>query len=193
MKKKICLFIFLLFSLSSYAQDKNLIIYVDASIKVSEFSMRNKIASALQDSEYKVLLFISNNKQPLYTKNVYESSSILDKLSKVSNSAPHNYFDIDTLNRLFSLDSMFSEVSLRADHLKEKYVFYFFFNAEQSKLLKQDIYLARALLLSNRLMDKKGFNANVQAKIFLQSMDQKKDSLYVNALLEEDLFEVELY
>ena len=175
------------------AQDKSLIIYVDASIKSAEFSLRNKIASAIQDSEYKILLFISNNNQPIYTKNVYESSSILDKISNVSNNPPNNTFDIDTLNRLFSIDTMFSMVNYRADHLKEKYVFYFFFNAEQSGKLKQDVYLARALLLSNRLMNKRGLHSQVQAKLFLQSTDNKRDSLYFNSLLDEDLFEVELY
>lgn len=175
------------------AQDKNLIIYVDASVKTAEFSLRNKIASAIQDSEYKLLLYLSNGKNPISTNNVYESTSMLEKISKVSNNAPNNAFDIDSLNRIFTADSMFSEVSNRANQLKEKYVFYFFFNAEQSRLLKQDIYLARALLLSNRLIDKRGLNPNVQTKIFLQGVDQAKDSVYLNSILDDELFEVELY
>lgn len=186
--------IFLLFTfLSLNAQDKNLIIYVDASNKSYEFSMRNKIASAIQDSEYKLLLYLSNGSHPITTNNIYESTALLDKISNLSNNSPNNSFDIDSLNRMFSSDSMFSGISYRANQLKEKYVFYFFFNAEQSRILKQDIYMARALLLSNRLLDKKGLNANVQAKIFLQSSTTKLDSVYYNKLIDEGVFEVELY
>jgi hypothetical protein len=192
--KFIYIFFALMLRLSiTYAQDKILFVYADASTNLSQFSIRNKLFNAVQDSEHKLILYISNGKSPLVSSNIYETQLLVDKISKLSIPEPNIVFDLDSINKLFCADSILSEVSLRASDIKENFVFYFFFNAAQCRLKKQDVRIARALLLSNRLMTKNRLLSSCRAKLYIQNISTAADSVYFRKIQEEGVFEVEAY
>jgi len=175
------------------AQDKILLVYADASNLSSQFSIRNKLFNAVQDSEHKLILYISNGKQPLISTNIYDTQQLVDKIAKLNPPKPNIVFDLDSLNKLFSSDSLLSEVSLRATDVRENFIFYFFFNSTQCRLQKQDVRIARALLLSNRLITKNGLLPSCRAKLYIQNISTAEDSVYFRKIQEEGIFEVEAY
>ncbi len=175
------------------AQDKILLVYADASAMYSQFSIRNKLFNAVQDSEHKLFLYISNGKQPLVSTNIYDTQQFVDKIAKLNPPKPNVVFDLDSLNKLLGSDSLLSEVSLRATDVQENFIFYFFFNAAQCRLQKQDVRIARALLLSNRLITKNGLLPSCRAKLYIQNISTAADSVYFRKIQEEGLFEVEAY
>lgn len=188
------LLFFLLFCVKvSVAQDGILFIYAEASNVPYKFSFRNKLASAIQDSEYKLMLYVSNEKEPLVCTNVYETQSILEKVSMINTPKPNVLFDLDSINKIFSSDSVLSEVSQRATEIQERVQFYFFLNAADCRINKQDVHLAKALLLSNRLINRNGMLPNCRAKLFVQNLNTKADSMYFKNIEQEGLFEIESY
>lgn len=175
------------------AQDKILLVYADASTLSSQFSIRNKLFNAVQDSEHKLILYISNGNIPLVSTNLYDTQQLVDKIAKLNPPKPNVVFDLDSLNKLVGSDSLLSEISLRATEVQENFIFYFFFNAAQCRLLKQDQRIARAWLLSNRLINKNGLLPSCRAKLYIQNISTAADSVYFRKIQEEGVFEVEAY
>lgn len=190
---RVMLFVFIITTKFCVAQDGVLIIYADASNVPYKFPFRNKLASAIQDSEYKLMLYVSNGNNPMVCTNVYETQSVLEKVAKFNAPKPNVSFDLDSINKLFSRDSILSEISQRASEIQERVQFYFFLNAADCRENKQDIHIAKALLLSNRLINKNGMLSNCRAKLYVQNLNTHADSLYFRKIEEEGLFEVESY
>ena len=193
MKKSLLILVVFLFTKLAFSQDKILVVYADASAISNQFSFRNKLINAIQDSEHKLILFISNGSKPLVSTNIYDTQQLLDRVEKINPPVPNVILDLDSLNKLFGNDSILSDVSIRAKDIQESINFYFFFNAKQCRMLKQDQRIARAFLLSNRIITKKGLMPSCQVKLFIQNISSAEDSAYFKKIKQEGLFEIDPY
>ncbi len=193
MKNSFLILYIVLFTNLAFSQDKILVVYADASVISNQFSFRNKLINAIQDSEHKLILFVSNGNKPFVTTNIYDTQQLLDRVEKLNPPMPNVILDLDSLNELFGNDSILSDVSIRATDIQESINFYFFFNANQCRMLKQDQRIARAFLLSNRLITKKGLMPSCKAKLFIQNISSAEDSAYFKKIKQEGLFEIDPY
>lgn len=188
--KRIILLILLFFQLSSYSQNRSLVIYVDPSENFSAFSLSNKLYDAIQESESKLLVFVSNGNNPLVCNSIYESQRIIDKVSKLKVENVNIFFDLDSLNKKIVSDSILTDVKATANELKDEIDFFFFFDAKKCRLEKLDQRIAEKFLLSNRLLSKDGLAPGYRAKLYIQSISSKEDTLYFREVSENGIFSV---
>jgi hypothetical protein len=182
-----------LFSTSIIAQDRTLLVFVDASSSKSKLALRNKVYSAIQDSEFNLILYISNGKKPLVTTNIYEAQKFIDQIPKLNFEKANYSFDLDSINKILSKDSLASDIKLRSRELNEQLDFYFFFDAKKCREQLQDQSIAQALLLSNRLMYKKGIIKGVNARLYIQNINSVDDSAYFKNIEYSTLFDIVKY
>jgi hypothetical protein len=183
----------ILFTISANAQENTLVIYVDPSASANKFALRNKLYSAIQDSEFNLILYISNGIKPLVSTNIYEAQKLIDQLDKLTPSKPNASFDLDSINNLLNKDSLASEIKMRTRELRENLVFYFFLDATQCRTEKQDVLIAEALLLSNRLMYKRGLINGVSAQMYFQNPSNSLDSAYLKNIANSSIFNIVRY
>lgn len=188
--KSLIVVIFLLFQLSAFSQSKALVIYAFPGENASAFSLSNKLYDAIQESESKLIVFVSNGKNPLVCNNIYESQKIIDKVSKLKMENLNVFFDLDSLNKLIDTDSLLSTVKATANELKDDIDFFFFFDAKKCRELKLDQKIAEKLLLANRLLSKDGLAQGCRAKLYIQSISSKEDTIYFRKIKDEGLFSI---
>lgn len=188
---KIILFVlFMIVNYSAKSQSKALVIYVEPAENNFAFSLSNKLFDAIQESESKLILFVSNGTNPLISKNIFESQLVIDKVSKLKSNNVNVLFDLDSLNNILRTDSILIDVRNAANELRNEIEFFFFFDAMKCRVEKQDQKIAEKFLLSNNLLNKDGLLPNCNAKLYIQSISSKEDTLYFKKIKEEALFKV---
>ncbi len=187
------LFIVFLFSIEVKAQGKWVVIYADASENLTNYALNNKLYDAIQETDSKLILFISNGVNPLVSTSIYDMQSIIDKLSKIKPIEPNVGFDLDSINRLLSIEAVLDGVSIRDKKNSDDFNFFFFFNSEKCRKNNQLEKIAEALVLSNRLLNKDGLLPTCKIRIYLSDVNSDEDKLYVKKIREEKKYEVVVY
>jgi len=191
MKKIVLIFLMGVFNIiQSYAQGKLVVIYADPSLNTSTYSLSTKLYDALQETDTRMLLYISNADKPLISNSIYDTKNIIDKLSKLKPIAPNYSKDIDSLNRLLNAEASLAGISERALDIKDDIHFFFFFDAE--KCMQQNLIekVAEKLLLTNRLMNKYGLLPSCKVRVYLSNTDNDAIKKYIRLLKEEKGYDI---
>lgn len=187
------LFILLIFSLRVSAQGKLVVIYADASANTTNYALSNKLYDAIQETESRLILYISNESKPLICTSIYDMSNLVDKLSKLKPVEPNCTFDLDSINRLLNHENSMDGIGLRENNVSDDLLFFFFFNAERCRNNNQLEKIADALLLSNRLVNKEGLLPSCKVRIYLSDSDSELDKKYIRKIKEEKGYDVVTY
>lgn len=192
MKFYLLVFIFL-FSIEVKAQGKLVVIYADPSGNTTNYSLNNKLYDAIQETDSRLILYISNGMSPLVSTSFYDMQSIIDKLSRVNSKDPNYNYDLDSLNRLLDKETSLDGIGIRGKDISDDLLFFFFFNAEKCRKLNQVEKVAEALLLSNRLINKEGLVPSCRVRIYLSDAETEVDKLYIRKIREEKGYDVVSY
>lgn len=186
----ICIF---LISIEATAQGKLVVIYADPSENTTNYSLNNKLYDAIQETDSRLILFISNGANPLVSTSIYDMQSIIDRLSKVKPIEPNYNYDLDSLNRLLNKETSLDGIGIRNKNISDDFHFFFFFDAEKCRKLNQVEKVAEALLLSNRLINKDGLVPSCRIRIYLNNALSETDTLYIRKIREEKMYDVVTY
>ena len=175
------------------AQGKVVVMYADPSANIDNTHLSSKLYDALQESDSKIILYISNGNSPIVCNSIYEMQTVIDKLSKIKPTTPSYSFDLDSMNRLFNLDSNFSNINERDNNIIDDTWFFFFYNAEKARLLNQVDKFSEALLLSNRYITKTGLAKNCVVRIYISDVITEADKQFVEKLRKEKDYDIIVY
>lgn len=192
--KRLLLFCFLLSATLVHAQGKLVFMYADASANENNQALTTKLYDALQETDSRVLVYISNGSTPIVSTSIYDMQNVVNSLSKLHPPFPNAIFDVDSINRIFNSESAFdftntSNAKSNADDL----LFFFFFDVNSCRLNNQIGKIAERILLSNRLISKNGLNANCKIRIYFSNVQTTADKNYLRFLKEEKGYEVVEY
>lgn len=191
MKNTVYIFLFFFcISFNLSAQGKLVVIYAYPSANVSNFALSAKLYDAIQETDNRMLLYISNASKPLVSTSIYEMKSVVDQLSKIKPTEPNYTFDLDSLNMLLNNESSIANISQRENDIKDELYFFFFFDTEKfinSNLVEK---VAETLLLSNRLINKKGLLPSCHVKIYLGNADAVADKQILRTIKEEKGYDI---
>lgn len=190
--KKLLLIILLLFCFANnqFAQGKLVVIYADPSANTTNYALTTKLYDAIQETDNRMLLYISNANKPLVSNSIYDMKNVVDQLSKIKPTEPNYIFDIDSLNRLLNFESSLSNISQRDFDIRDEIFFFFFFDTQkfiESNLVEK---VAEALLLSNRLINKKGLLPSCKVKIYLGNSDAYSNKQMIRQIKEEKGYDI---
>lgn len=183
----------LLINFFASAQGKLVVIYADPSANETNYALSNKLYDALQETDNRMLLYISKARTPIVSNSIYDMKNSIDQLSKIKSITPNYSFDIDSINRLLNEESSLSNISTRESDIKDDIFFFFFFDAE--KCIKENLIenFSERLLLSNRLINKNGLLPSCKIKIYLSNADDSIARKYIHTLKEEKGYDIIAY
>jgi hypothetical protein len=192
--KYLVLLSFLLTSTFVNAQGKLVFMYADASANTSNQALTTKLYDALQETDSRLLVYISNGVNPVVSTSIYDMQNVVNTLSKLKPPLPNVAFDVDSINRIFNAESSFDFSNLNSSkNNADDLFFFFFFDVNTCRLNKQIEKIAERLLLSNRLISKNGLNANCKIRIYFNNVQSEIDKNYIRYIKEVKGYEVVEY
>lgn len=192
--KYLVLLSFLLTSTFINAQGKLVFMYADASANTSNQALTTKLYDALQETDSRLLVYISNGVNPVVSTSIYDMQNVVNTLSKLKPPLPNVAFDVDSINRIFNAESSFDFSNLNSSkNNADDLFFFFFFDVNTCRLNKQIEKIAERLLLSNRLISKNGLNANCKIRIYFNNVQSEIDKNYIRYIKEVKGYEVVEY
>ena len=185
---------FLLTSTFVNAQGKLVFMYADASANTSNQALTTKLYDALQETDSRLLVYISNGANPVVSTSIYDMQNVVNALSTLKPPLPNVVFDVDSINRIFNAESSFDFSNLSSSkNNADDLFFFFFFDVNTCRLDKQIEKIAERILLSNRLISKNGLNANCKIRIYFNNVQSEIDKNYIRCIKEEKGYEVVEY
>jgi hypothetical protein len=185
---------FLLTSTFVNAQGKLVFMYADASANTSNQALTTKLYDALQETDSRLLVYISNGANPVVSTSIYDMQNVVNALSTLKPPLPNVVFDVDSINRIFNAESSFDFSNLSSSkNNADDLFFFFFFDVNTCRLDKQIEKIAERILLSNRLISKNGLNANCKIRIYFNNVQSEIDKNYIRYIKEEKGYEVVEY
>lgn len=175
------------------AQGKIVVMYADPSSNINNTHLTSKLYDALQETDSKILLYISNAHSPLVCNSIFEMQTVMNVLSKLKPQSSDYAFDLDSINKMFNLDSSFANINQRDNNLVDDTWFFFFFNAEKARTLDQVNEFSEALLLSNRYITKTGLAHNCKVRIYISDVNSDIDKMFVQKLRNEKEYDIVVY
>ena len=192
--KYLVLLSFFLTSTFVNAQGKLVFMYADASANTSNQALTTKLYDALQETDSRLLVYISNGANPVVSTSIYDMQNVVNALSKLKPPLPNVVFDVDSINRIFNAESSFDFSNLNSSkNNADDLFFFFFFDVNTCRLEKQIEKIAERILLSNRLISKNGLNANCKIRIYFSNVQSEIDKNYIRYIKEEKGYEVVEY
>jgi hypothetical protein len=192
--KYLVLLSFLLTSTFVNAQGKLVFMYADASANTSNQALTTKLYDALQETDSRLLVYISNGANPVVSTSIYDMQNVVNALSTLKPPLPNVVFDVDSINRIFNAESSFDFSNLSSSkNNADDLFFFFFFDVNTCRLDKQIEKIAERILLSNRLISKNGLNANCKIRIYFNNVQSEIDKNYIRYIKEEKGYEVVEY
>ena len=192
--KYLVLLSFLLTSTFVNAQGKLVFMYADASANTSNQALTTKLYDALQETDSRLLVYISNGANPVVSTSIYDMQNVVNALSTLKPPLPNVVFDVDSINRIFNAESSFDFSNLNSSKSNaDDLFFFFFFDVNTCRLDKQIEKIAERILLSNRLISKNGLNANCKIRIYFNNVQSEIDKNYIRYIKEEKGYEVVEY
>ena len=192
--KYLVLLSFLLTSTFVNAQGKLVFMYADASANTSNQALTTKLYDALQETDSRLLVYISNGANPVVSTSIYDMQNVVNALSTLKPPLPNVVFDVDSINRIFNAESSFDFSNLNSSkNNADDLFFFFFFDVNTCRLDKQIEKIAERILLSNRLISKNGLNANCKIRIYFNNVQSEIDKNYIRYIKEEKGYEVVEY
>ena len=192
--KYLVLLSFLLTSTFVNAQGKLVFMYTDASANTSNQALTTKLYDALQETDSRLLVYISNGANPVVSTSIYDMQNVVNALSTLKPPLPNVVFDVDSINRIFNAESSFDFSNLNSSkNNADDLFFFFFFDVNTCRLDKQIEKIAERILLSNRLISKNGLNANCKIRIYFNNVQSEIDKNYIRYIKEEKGYEVVEY
>lgn len=192
--KYLTLILFLLTSSFANAQGKLVFMYADASSNTNNQLLTTKLYDALQETDSRLLVYISNGINPVVSTSIYDMQNVVNTLSKLQTPLPNVLFDIDSINRIFNSESSFDFSNLNSSkNNADDLFFFFFFDVNTCRLNKQIEKIAERILLSNRLISKNGLNSNCKIRIYFSNVQSELDKNYIRYIKEEKGYEVVEY
>jgi hypothetical protein len=168
--------------------------YADASANTSNQALTTKLYDALQETDSRLLVYISNGVNPVVSTSIYDMQNVVNTLSKLKPPLPNVAFDVDSINRIFNAESSFDFSNLNSSkNNADDLFFFFFFDVNTCRLNKQIEKIAERLLLSNRLISKNGLNANCKIRIYFNNVQSEIDKNYIRYIKEVKGYEVVEY
>jgi hypothetical protein len=168
--------------------------YADASANTSNQALTTKLYDALQETDSRLLVYISNGVNPVVSTSIYDMQNVVNTLSKLKPPLPNVAFDVDSINRIFNAESSFDFSNLYSSkNNADDLFFFFFFDVNTCRLNKQIEKIAERLLLSNRLISKNGLNANCKIRIYFNNVQSEIDKNYIRYIKEVKGYEVVEY
>ena len=153
MKKLILNLIMIAFSLSTIAQSKVAVIYIDASNSGDKLILMQEEIKKINNNNDNVILYISNGESPLIATNKEEVEKSSVRLRMISPNYPDIRFDINKLNKELLKNNILSNIMNHTlnSGVESSIDFHFFFDKSdyESNNFKRNII--QKLLLSNNL------------------------------------------
>lgn len=194
MRIYIFIVLFLFLSRVAYSQEKIVIVYVDPSEQTTTYSLSNKLYDAVQETESKVLIYISNGKNPIVGTSIYDMQSISSALSGLKPVKNDVVFDLDSINRILNKENLLSDIAQREPNVaNDEVLFFFFFDIKKCRDDKQIERIAERLILSNRLMNKQGLWPGCKVRVYLTGLQSDEDRMYLNQLKETSTYTIVEY
>ena len=159
------LFLFLGFVIGNFAFCQTFtFIYIDKSNTTNLDSLRKDAAKLISNASGDKLIFISNDKTPLISKNDNDAIDALDQLGYIRPNTPNAFFEIDTLNNLLN------------NYINDYKNFNFHFFLEPSQVINnnQIVILVERLLLCNDLLNK----SNTKIILHLEEIEINKKNYF---------------
>ena len=176
------------------AQGKLVFMYADASANTSNQALTTKLYDALQETDSRLLVYISNGANPVVSTSIYDMQNVVNALSTLKPLLPNVVFDVDSINRIFNAESSFDFSNLNSSkNNADDLFFFFFFDVNTCRLEKQIEKIAERILLSNRLISKNGLNSNCKIRIYFSNVQSEFDKNYIRYIKEEKGYEVVEY
>lgn len=194
---KFILYLFSFFFLSTpiCAQKSVNVIYVDFSATKNLNKLSEEVFEIAKKAEGDVLLFLSNDKYPIIIKDKNEIKNALNEISSLRPSKPDFFDEADTINTILSTEKLLSNFLKKEESgaIGEIVNFFFFLNAEQSNLYRQDKYFVNRILLSNRLLNKAGLSRRSTVNLYFNSSDAPSEQTYISNLKSKKLYNIYEY
>ncbi len=189
MRNCIVFVVCLLTALTCKSQSKTVVIYADPSQNINNYSLSNKLYDVAQETESKVLIYISNGTTPIVATSIYDMQDVVAKLSRIKSTEIDYKFDLDSINRLFTNENILSSIAFRENNsLNDEVYFFFFFDIKKCREKEQVEKFVEMLLLSNRLLQKQGLITNCKVKIYLSGIQSTEDAEYLSYLKQTNAY-----
>lgn len=164
--KQIITILVLYLSFAVSAQENVLVVYVDASSSKDKINdLQNDVQKVIGEKlDYRILLYISNGKNPSISTENPNIEKIFRNLKKGFISSPDLNFDVMSLNNLMVENNYISNISniSKNEGLNYEIEIHFFINEEVFERNNNEVEkkLVDAFLFSNRLKYKQGNQEN---------------------------------